>query len=113
MDKRLKNEPNTVQISRTYSASPARLFKAWADEDLRRRWLPGHPIFIRKANPDLSMRISWSDNSSNVNLNLVESGSGQCLLELRHSKLTGQREAAYLRAFWAEALDLLDRVIRS
>ncbi len=44
--------------SRTVAANLARLYRAWTDEKVRRRWLKDRRLEIRSARPNKSLRIS-------------------------------------------------------
>src|SRR5437870_5555573 len=55
-----------ISVSKTIAVPVRALFKAWADEKIRRRWLRDHNFTVRKATPARSMRITWVDGKTNV-----------------------------------------------
>lgn len=100
-------ESCSISTSRIYNAPVAVLFKAWADEVHRSRWLPGQAILIRKAVPDQAMRITWSDRFTAVNVYFEKQPDGRSRLRLEHARLPGAARAAAQQAFWADALQEL------
>jgi hypothetical protein len=81
-----------------------RLFEAWNDEALRKQWLPD-AITIRKSTSPKSLRITWSDGTTWVDVNMYPKGEGKCSLGVEHSKLEGVEDVAARKAFWAQKLD--------
>src|SRR5437867_8122338 len=55
-----------VSRSATIAVPIAELYKAWADEKTRGRWLDAEGMVIRKATPQKSMRITWVDGKTSV-----------------------------------------------
>lgn len=94
----------SIMISKVIHTSAESLFKAWADEAARSQWLPGHPLLIRKAVPQRSMRITWSDQITGLVVEFTETGPGTCRLEVRHVHLENGDRAGQMRVFWEAAL---------
>jgi uncharacterized protein YndB with AHSA1/START domain len=92
--------------SRTIRVPVATLFEAWADDGRRARWLP-EPITIRRSTPARSLRITWSDGASSVNVDLYSKGDARSQVSVEHGKLPDADTAARMKAFWSEALDRL------
>lgn len=107
--KRVKHEtPAGFQVSRsrTFNVPVSRLFAAWNDETLRRRWLPETDFTLRKATPDKSLRLAWNDGTK-VEVNLYPKGESKSQVAVEHSKLADAEDAAHRKAWWGEALDRL------
>lgn len=100
-----------ASANRTVNVSVSRLFEAWCDEDLRRRWMPVATMTIRKAMPDKSLRITWGDGS-NVDVNLYPKGDAKSQVSIEHSKLPGAEAVAESKGYWKQALDRLQTVLR-
>ena len=66
-----------VGVSKTVPVAVDALFTAWEDEVSRRRWLGDEPITIRRATRPKSMRITWSDGRSNVDVSFWDKGPDQ------------------------------------
>ena len=66
-----------VGVSKTVPVAVDALFTAWEDEVSRRRWLGDEPITIRRATRPKSMRITWSDGQTNLDVSFWDKGSDQ------------------------------------
>lgn len=96
-----------AHASKTVNAPLAALFEAWADEQERTGWLGRHPLTIRKATPRKSMRITWEDGSTSVEVNFYARGKSKSQVALEHRKLPGAADVSRMKAFWSKALDAL------
>jgi uncharacterized protein YndB with AHSA1/START domain len=96
-----------ISRSRTFNVPRIRLFKAWADDAQRILWLPEHPVKIRKAQPNSSMRITWSDESTSLNVYFFDQGLGRSSISVKHVKLAGQDAVRAMRSYWSAALGRL------
>lgn len=96
--------------SRTFAVPVAELFDAFAEPRKRSRWLRGVALTVRKATPHRSVRISWPDGSS-VSVWLVAKGAGKSSAAVQHEKLPDRATADRMRAFWAERLEVLGKVL--
>jgi uncharacterized protein YndB with AHSA1/START domain len=104
-----------ISVSRTLAASVSKIFKAWQDENTRKLWLTttGSPLTIRKATANKSMRITWTDGKTSVEVNFYPKGAGKSQVVVQHSKLPDAKAAARLKTFWAGALDRLQELVES
>ncbi|MFL6261803.1 MAG: hypothetical protein ACJ76Y_19060 [Thermoanaerobaculia bacterium] len=100
----------TANASRTIGVPVDRLFEAWSDAALRRRWLPDAELTIRKATPGKSLRISWGDGS-NVDVGLVSKGESKSQIAVEHAKLPDAEAVARAKGYWKQALDRLQQVL--
>jgi hypothetical protein len=91
--------------SRTFAVPAARVFDAFADEDVRRRWLDVD-LTIRKATPHKSLRITWGDGS-NVEVYVTAKGASKTTVSIAHGKLSSKQAADEAKAFWADRFDVL------
>jgi hypothetical protein len=94
--------------SRTFSAPIHAVYQAFATARIRDRWLPGIEMTVRKATPDRSVRITWSDGTS-VEVWLVSKGDSKTQVSVAHTKLATQDDVAKMKAFWDEKLGSLGR----
>jgi uncharacterized protein YndB with AHSA1/START domain len=111
--KREKHQmPEGYQISRsrTFFVPLADLYNAWADESARGAWLLGDEIQVRKATPNKSLRITWSDGSS-VEALFSAKGETKSQAAVQHSRLRDAELAERMKAFWSDALDKLNRYL--
>ena len=107
---REKNEaPSGFQMSasRTINAPVSKLFKAWKESRDRSRWLNEPGLVVRKATTDKSLRITWPDGQTNVDVELYPKGESKTQVAIQHSKLANAAAVKRQKAYWAEALDRL------
>jgi uncharacterized protein YndB with AHSA1/START domain len=107
---RQKHEtPSGYQISRskTLPVPAAKLFAAWFDPKGRRHWLMDSGITIRKATPNKSLRITWVDGKTNVEVHFYPKGADKCQVVVQHDKLPSAKAGERMKAYWNTALERL------
>ena len=106
--------PQGFQVSRskTFPVPVERLFAAWQDEAQRFRWLPVEGMLIRKATPSKSLRITWVDGQTDVDVNLYEKGAGKGQVTVQHSRLDTAERAEDMKAYWSAALERLEEFLK-
>jgi len=95
-----------ISVTKTIAAPVARAFEAWKDPALREQWLPRTPLTVRKATPNKSIRITWSDATS-VSVNFWPKGPLKCQVVPEHGKLPDADTAERMKNYWAEKLEAL------
>jgi len=100
-----------ASASKTIAVSVERLFQAWSDPQVRRQWLGDEAIVIRKATPSKSLRITWSDGRTSVDVNLYPKGHAKSQVSLQHEKLASDEEVARVKAYWAQTLERLKALL--
>jgi len=110
--KHQKVDGYSVSANKTINVPIATLYKAWATARTRARWLP-EAFTIRKATPNKSLRVLWSDGLSTVDVNLYIKGDSKSQVSIEHSKLKTAREAAKLKKFWGEKVAALKALLES
>jgi hypothetical protein len=96
--------------SRTYNVPLAKLFAAWSDANLRKRWLDGTPVKVRTATPPKSMRLGMSDGTI-VAVGFLSKGKGKSSVAVQHTKLPDRDTANRLKQYWSERFDSLRDVL--
>lgn len=114
-EKHQKPDGWSISVSRTIGVPVGDLFKAFKDTRTRRRWLDlaapgagaagGADIVIRKATLNKSLRITWADGATHVEVNLSRKGPGKSQVALQHDKLSSAKAAAAKKKYWAGQLD--------
>ena len=97
----------SISRSKTLPASAAALFKAWNDARQRGRWLADPKFTIRTATASKSLRITWVDGRSSVDVMLYPKAGGKTQLTVQHNKLSDAKAAAKMKTYWGEQLDSL------
>lgn len=108
-------KPTGFEISRakTIAAPSSKVFAAWKSAKLRAAWLSGEAITIRKATAGRSLRITWSDGATNLDVMLYPKGVGKTQITVQHGKLASAKQAEGMKAFWGKALTRLATVLES
>jgi uncharacterized protein YndB with AHSA1/START domain len=109
----LHQKPDGFSISRskTLPAPAAALFEAWHDGRQRARWLADPKVTIRAATPGRSLRITWVDGKSSVEVMLYPKAAGKTQLTVQHNKLADAKAAARMKAYWGAQLDALAALV--
>ena len=102
-----KSDGYSVSVSRTVAAPVAELYDAWDDGRRRAKWLKQSKLTIRKATPNKSMRITWNDGETSVEVGFYAKGAGKSQVAVQHSKLKDKNEVAAKKELWSEALGRL------
>jgi Activator of Hsp90 ATPase homolog 1-like protein len=96
-----------ISVSRTVASPVARLYKAFAKETERASWLNEDGLEIRKATPNKSMRVTWKDKKTSLEINFYPKNADKSQVVVQHSKLANASAAAKMKIYWAKALDRL------
>jgi hypothetical protein len=78
---------------------------------MRNRWLPKASLTIRKATSQKSLRITWEDDKSNVDVGLFPKGDGKCQVAIGHMKLKDARASTRMKQYWTDALVQLQNLL--
>ena len=100
-----------ISVSRTIAASARRVYEAWKDKKTRSLWLVDTPIVIRKATPIKSMRITWVDGQSSLEVNFYSKAKNKSQVVVQHSKLPNAKDAEKKKSYWGENLDRLKMIL--
>jgi uncharacterized protein YndB with AHSA1/START domain len=92
--------------SKTIAVPVARLFRAFSDARMRKKWLPGVKLTLRNATPNRSVRITWEDATS-VEVWLTAKGETRSTVALAHRKLASRADVIHRKGYWGERLDAL------
>lgn len=112
-DKHEKPGGYEISVSKTIAVPVGRLFAAWQSEKLRDGWLPGEAFTIRKATPDKTLRITWTDGKTHVDAYFTAKGEGKSSVTAQHNKLPDAKAAGRMKAFWTEKLERLKEILES
>ncbi|MET8837063.1 DUF4287 domain-containing protein [Micromonospora sp. NPDC004540] len=97
--------------SRTVAVPVAALFEAFADETLRRRWLPDVAVRVRTATAPKSFRADWAGGPSRIAVGFTAVSEKKARVAVQHEKLTDAAEADRLKAYWRDRLAALKQLL--
>ena len=100
-----------ISVSKTIAAPVAAVFAAWADEEARAKWLSAAGLPIRRATPGRSMRITWGDGTSSVDVNFHARGPERSQVVVDQKRLADADEVGRMKMFWSEALEALKKIV--
>jgi hypothetical protein len=108
-----KEDGFVVTASRTVAVPAERLFDAFVDPSVRRRWLPDAQLSERTAARAKSARFDWSDGTTRVNVTFLARDGLKSTVALEHRRLRSADEAARLKAYWRDRLLVLKKFLES
>jgi hypothetical protein len=95
--------------SRTLNVPIGRIYEAWADEKLRRKWLSGVKMEITASTKDKSIRAKWNGQASRVSILFYKKGPQKSQVTVDHMKLASSKECQTMKDYWFEALNSLQK----
>lgn len=96
-----------ISVSRTIDAPVTRLYRAFANEKERASWLSEDGLEVRKATPNKSIRVTWKDKKTSLEINFYPKSADKSQVVVQHSKLANGSAAAKMKTYWSKALDRL------
>jgi hypothetical protein len=106
-DKHQRPDGYQISVSRTINAPLSKLYKAVANEKNRTAWLREQGLIVRKATPNKTMRVTWSDGKQNLEFYFYAKGENKSQVVAQHSKIGDAKTAAKMKTYWSDALDRL------
>ncbi|MFN2491297.1 MAG: DUF4287 domain-containing protein [Pyrinomonadaceae bacterium] len=106
-DKHERPEGYQISVSRTIAAPVAKLFKSFANEKSRSAWLGADRLAVRKATTNKSIRATWNDGKTSLEINFYPKGEEKAQVVVQHSKLRDAKSSAKMKTYWTTALDRL------
>jgi uncharacterized protein YndB with AHSA1/START domain len=101
-----------ANASKTIAVPVAKLYESWADPRMLASWLSdAAKITVRKANLNKSMRITWIDGQSSVEVYFWIKGTAKSQVAVQHCKLASPKEVDVWKAYWAAALSKLQALL--
>ena len=95
--------------SRTMAAPMTKVYAAWTDEKLRKRWLPGGKLEITTATPGKYVRGKWG--VSRLSVGFYGKGAAKTQVAVDHGKLASSKESGKMKSYWFAALNRLQELL--
>ncbi|MBL9139682.1 MAG: hypothetical protein JNK85_27685 [Verrucomicrobiales bacterium] len=108
-----KDDGFSASASKAINAGVTRVYGAWTEDSMRCGWLDATGWHIRKATPCKSLRATWKDGKTHVEVHLWPRGVGRTLVQVEHSKLVSFDDVSRFKAFWGVALERLREYLES
>ena len=101
-----------VTASKTVAVPVERLYEAFVDASLRRRWLPDEAdLRERTASKPKSARFDWGDGETRVIVSFTAKGEEKSVVALAHERLPEAGEAERMKAFWRDRVAALKEIL--
>jgi uncharacterized protein YndB with AHSA1/START domain len=95
--------------SRTFAVAVEKLFNAFANARVRRRWL-GPKVTVRHTTPLKYMRITWGDGTP-VQVGFTSKGAAKSAVAIQHQKLPDRSAADAMKRTWSDHFDRLGQLL--
>jgi hypothetical protein len=99
--------------SKTMAAPVEEVFAAFADAEVRGRWLPGVALRERTVRPGRSARYDWQDGATRINVTFAAAGEDKSQVAVEHERLADADAAQERKAFWRERLAVLKDLLEA
>jgi hypothetical protein len=99
-----------VSVSRVINRPIGEVFKAWQPPAIS-RWMPDPDFVVRKATKDRSIRITWIDGKTSVEVMFYVKGPAKCSVTAQHNKLSTAAAGEKMKRYWGKALDALKAML--
>ncbi len=93
-----------ISRSRTIPVPIDDLYAAFADGQLREKWLDEQPADVRETTPGKTIWMTWIDQTSQVGVGFASKGQNKSQVTVRHTKLTDGDQAEEMKAYWSARL---------
>ena len=101
--------------SRTFNVPVQALYDAWADANVRKRWLDGASVKIRTATAPKTMRLDWRGQDGGVSgivaVGFAVKGPGKSAVAIDHGKVPDRATANRLKQYWSARFDALGQIL--
>jgi uncharacterized protein YndB with AHSA1/START domain len=101
-----------ISVSRTVAAPVATLYEAFGNSKKRAQWLQEEGLVERKATANKSMRVTWNDRKTSLEISFLPKGEDKSQVVVQHSKLPNSSAATKMKKYWGEALDRLRAMLQ-
>ncbi|MEP6570723.1 MAG: DUF4287 domain-containing protein [Acidobacteriota bacterium] len=96
-----------ISVSRTIKVPISKLYYAFANNKARKAWLAEDGLAVRTAAANKSMRVTWNDVMTSLEISFLSKGDDKSQVVVQHSKLPNARAATTMKTYWGKALDRL------
>jgi hypothetical protein len=100
-----------ASASKTVAVPVERLFAAFMEVKLRRRWLPGVTMRERTSQPARLARFDWNDGATRLAVGFSAKGAAASQVALLHEHLPNLAAAKKAKAYWRERLTALKTLL--
>ena len=105
----------SISVSKVIGVSVATLHRHCENKELQDKWLSKYDgeMIIRKSTPNKSMRITWADGKTNLDINFYDKGKSKTQIVVQHSKLSDNKQVDKMKLYWRDSLERLSQSLKS
>lgn len=96
-----------ISVSRTVNVPIGKLYRAFANDKARNAWLAEDGLAVRTATANKSMRVTWNDVKTSLEISFVAKGEDKSQVVVQHGKLPNAKASTTMKTYWGKALDRL------
>ena len=100
-----------ISISKTLNAPVRSVYQEFASEKRRAEWLGESKLAVRKATPNKSIRVTWKDGKTSLEIAFAQKATNKSQVVVQHSKLPDAKTAAKMKTYWRAMLDRLQTAL--
>ena len=100
-----------VSVSRVINTGVPAAYNAWRDQEIRTRWLGARRLTVRKATKNRSLRITWVDGTTSIDVSFYRKDRKKSQVTVDHHRLPDSRTAERMMLRWSKALDELKKFL--
>jgi Domain of unknown function (DUF4287)/Activator of Hsp90 ATPase homolog 1-like protein len=100
-----------ISVSKTLSAPVRSVYREFFDPKRRAAWLDESNLAVRTATPNKSMRVTWKDGKTSLEIAFVPKSPDKSQVVVQHSKLPDAKAAAKMKTYWRAKLGRLQTIL--
>lgn len=100
-----------ISVSRTLNVPLRSAYQAVANEKRRNDWLEEDGLVVRKTTTNKSMRLTWKDGKTSLEIYFTKKAADKSQVVVQHSKLSDAKVAAKMKTYWSRKLDRLQTAL--
>ncbi|MDS1269085.1 DUF4287 domain-containing protein [Lipingzhangella sp. LS1_29] len=101
----------SATASRTLNVPAELAFAAFADPQLRQRWLPDVSLSVRRESAPRNFRADVVEDSSRLVVGITAKGPSRCQVSVEQERLADAAAAAHSKTRWRERLAVLSELM--
>jgi len=105
----------SISVSKVIEAPVSTLYRQCENKEMQDKWLSKYDgnMIIGKSNTNKSMRITWVDGKTNLEINFYHRGESKSQIVVQHNKLSDNKQAEKMKLYWRDSLERLSQSLRS
>jgi hypothetical protein len=105
----------SVSVSKVIGAPISTVYRQCENKEAQDKWLSKYDgkLIIRRSTPNKSMRMTWVDGKSNLEVNFYVRGESKSQIVVQHNRLSDKKQADKMKLYWKDSLERLSQSLKS